>query len=88
MTYFILQFVILLTCGYLFYKGNISYSLFIMIEAYIWRIDDVVESLSDFGANYNKVSVSLKRIDELLNNRLYDSEKFGDKAFRRKSLER
>ncbi len=80
MTYFILQFVILLTCGYLFYKGNISYSLFIMIEAYIWRIDDVVESLSDFGANYNKVSVSLKRIDELLNNRLYDSEKFGDKA--------
>ena len=44
---------------------------------YIWRIDDVVESISDFGINYNKVSVSLKRIDEIVNNKLYKDEKFG-----------
>lgn len=75
--YFLLEFVILLTCGYLFFKGQIGYSLFIMIESYIWRIDDVVESLSEFGVNYNKVGVSLKRLDEILNNRLYESEKFG-----------
>lgn len=77
--YFLLQFIILLTCGYLFIKGNLSLALFIVIESYIWRIDDVVESLSDFGINYNKVSVSLKRIDEIVNNRLYEDEKFGDK---------
>ncbi len=76
--YFLLQFVIILTCGILFIKGKLSYSLFIMIEAYIWRIDDVVESLSDFGVNYNKVVVSLHRIDEIINNRLYESEHFGN----------
>ena len=77
--YFILQFIILATCGYLFINNKMSFSLFITIEMYIWRIDDVVESISDFGINYNKVSVSLKRIDEIVNNRLYKDEKFGNK---------
>lgn len=78
LVYFVLQFIILGTCGVLFVRGSMSLSLFIIIESYIWRIDDVVESLSDFGVNYNKVSVSLKRIDEIINNRLYKDEKFGN----------
>lgn len=78
LTYFILQFIILATSGYLLLQGELSYSMFIIIESYIWRIDDVVESISDFGVNFNKVAVSLKRIDEILNNRLYESEKFGE----------
>ena len=48
-----------------------------MLESYIWRIDEVVESISDFGVSYNKVTVSLKRIDEIVNNKLYNDEKFG-----------
>lgn len=80
--YFILQFIILFTSGYLFIKGKISFSLFIVIESYIWRIDDVVESISDFGINYNKVTVSLKRIDEIVNNKLYKDEKFGNKKLK------
>ena len=75
--YFILQFVILMTSGALFVNGKMSLAIFIVIESYIWRIDDVVESISDFGINYNKVSVSLKRIDEIINNRKYKDEKFG-----------
>lgn len=78
LAYFVLQFVILFTCGYLFLNGHLSYSLFIMMEAYLWRIDTVVESISDFGVSFNKVSVSLNRIDEILSNRLYESEKFGN----------
>lgn len=77
--YFILQFIILISCGYLVIKGKIAYSIFIVIENYIWRIDQVVESISDFGVNYNKVKVSLNRIDEIVNNRLYSDEKFGKK---------
>lgn len=80
--YFTLQFIILLTCGYLFINNKITLALFIVIESYIWRIDEVVESLSDFGINYNKVSVSLKRIDEIINNRLYKDEKFGTKTLK------
>jgi len=77
LTYFILQFIILFTAGYYVVEGKLAYSIFIMLENYIWRIDEVVESISDFGVNYNKVTVSLKRIDEIINNRLYDDEKFG-----------
>ena len=77
--YFVLQFIILLTTGYLFIKGQIDYATFIVIESYIWRIDEVVERISDFGVNYNKVTVSLNRIDEIVNNKLYDDEKFGTK---------
>ena len=77
MIYFILQFIILYSGGYFFIHGKIVYGLFMVLESYIWRIDEVVESISDFGVNYNKVTVSLKRIDELLNNKLYKDEKFG-----------
>ena len=43
----------------------------------MWRIEEVVESISDFGVTFNKVSVSLKRIDEIINNKLYKDEYFG-----------
>ncbi len=76
--YFVIQFVILLTLGLQVFEGSILLASFVLIEKYIWRIDDVVESLSEFGVCFNKVTVSLKRIDEILNNRLYDDEKFGN----------
>lgn len=78
--YYILQFAILLTCGYFFIIGKLEYSVFIMMEMYIWRVDDVVESISDFGVNYNKIVVSLQRIDEIINNKLYKDEHFGTKV--------
>lgn len=77
--YFIIQFFILLTLGSQVFNGEILLASFILIEKYIWRIDDVVESLSEFGISFNKVTVSLKRIDEILNNRLYNDEQFGNK---------
>lgn len=79
LVYFLLQFIILLTAGYFFIKGHITYATFIMLEMYIWRIDEVVESISEFGVSYNKVTVSLKRIGEIVNNELYEDEKFGTK---------
>ena len=42
LVYFLLQFIILLTAGYFFIKGHITYATFIMLEMYIWRIDEVV----------------------------------------------
>ena len=82
LAYFILQFIILLTAGKFFIEGKIVYALFTMLDSYIWRIDEVVESISDFGVNYNKVTVSLKRIDEIVNNKLYKDEKFGKKELK------
>lgn len=78
LVYFTLQFIILFTCGKLFMNDILSFSLFTVIESYLWRIDEVVESISDFGVSFNKVSVSLKRIDEIINNKLYKDENFGN----------
>ncbi len=75
--YFLFEFVILLTSGYYFYLNKLSYVIFMMVQTYVWRIDDMVESLNTFGVNLNKISVSLKRIDEIINNHLYKDEKFG-----------
>ncbi|MBQ6323849.1 MAG: ABC transporter ATP-binding protein [Bacilli bacterium] len=80
--YFILQLLILFSAGYYFIQGKIVYGLFIMLESYIWRIDEVVESISDFGVSYNKVTVSLKRIDEIIHNKLYNDEKYGKKQLK------
>ena len=82
MFYFTIQFIILFTLGHQYFKGFITLASFIVIEKYIWRIDDVVESLSEFGVCFNKVTVSLKRIDEILNNELYSDEKFGKKILK------
>ncbi len=76
LAYFLIQFI---TTGMFYLNGTISLGIFLMIESYIWRIDEVVESISDFGVSFNKVTVSLKRIDEILNNKLYQDEKYGNK---------
>ncbi len=75
--YFIFQFIIFLTAGYLYKVGQMSLSLFITLENYVWQIDQVVESLTDFGVTFNEVSVALERMDDILNDKLYTSEKFG-----------
>ena len=84
--YFVIQFFILLTLGYQVFTGEIMLASFIIVEKYIWRIDDVVESLSEFGVSFNKVTVSLKRIDEILNNKLYPDERFGTKVLKDKKI--
>ncbi len=84
--YFGIQFIILYTLGYQVLNETILLSSFLLIEKYIWRIDDVIESLSEFGVCYNKVIVSLKRIDEILYNRLYNDEKFGNKSIDSKDV--
>ncbi len=78
--YFALEFTILLTLGYEHIIGLIPLTSFILMDQYIWRLDGIVEALSDFGVNYNKVIVSLKRIDEILHNKLYPDEHFGNQT--------
>ncbi len=76
--YFIFQFIIFLTAGYFYIQGILSLGLFTTLENYIWVIDQVVESLSDFIVSFNKVTVSLERINEILSDKLYKEEKYGE----------
>ena len=76
--YFVFQLIIFLTAGYFYAKKILSLSLFMTLETYIWQIDQVVESLSDFGVSFNKVTVSLERINAILSDKLYKEEKYGE----------
>ncbi len=76
--FFVLRLAMLATAGVLVIKGEMAYALFIVFNNYIWELDEVVESLSEFGSNYTKLTVSLNRIDEILNNRNYSDEVFGN----------
>ncbi len=87
LVYFLLQFLILFTLGKQVLMGTITIASFIIVDKYIWRIDDVVEGLSEFGISYNKIVVSLSRIDELLNNKLYNDEEFGNKKLRKNKID-
>lgn len=75
--YFVIQGLIFFTCGKLYFDNILSINLFFMLQTYIWKVDSLVESISEVGVNYNKVTVSLKRINEIIDNKLYPDEVFG-----------
>ena len=76
--YYATEFLIILTCGYYFINGHIVYATFTMMNSYLWRVNYVVDSISRLVVNYNKVMVAIHRIKEIINNKLYPDEKFGN----------
>ena len=80
MAYFLIELLILLTSGKLLIDGLITLPLFLMMHSYMGRIDNFVENFSDFGVSFNKVAVSLKRINKILNNEFYLDEVYGNKV--------
>ena len=80
MAYFMIELLILLTSGKLLVDGIITLPLFLMMHSYMGKIDNFVENFSDFGVSFNKVSVSLNRINQILNNELYQDQRYGNKV--------
>lgn len=85
--YFIIEFIIFLNIGILIFINQSTLAMFLIIQTLIWRFDSVIENLSNFGVNYNKVIVSLKRIDEIINNKKYSDEKFGNEEIKDKTID-
>lgn len=69
---------VLITCGILVYYGKSSIGFFIAMTYYLYRYMNVASKFSEIIPNYQKVLVSIKRINELLQNKLYQDEKFGE----------
>ena len=86
LAYFSFEFIIFLTVGLLVFKGEIDIKIFLIIQSLIWKFEYVIEQLSDFGVSYNKVIISLKRIEEIINNYLYKDEHFGNKEINDKKI--
>lgn len=68
------------TCVVLLYYNKISLTFFIAMTYYVYRYTWLIENINDFTQNYQKVSVSISRVNDILENRLYEDVKFGTKC--------
>ena len=60
------------------YYGQISITFFIAMTYYVYRYTWLMEEINDFTIEYQKLNVALGRVNELLENRLYDDVKYGN----------
>lgn len=68
-----------LICIILMYYGKVSLTFFISMTYYVYRYMWLIENVNDVAQVYQKTVVSLGRVNEILENRLYEDSKFGKK---------
>ena len=66
------------TCVVLMYFKMISLTFFIAMTYYVYRYMWLIENLNDLTQTYQKTVVSISRVNEILENKLYEDEKFGN----------
>jgi len=71
-----------LTCIILLYYGQISLTFFIAMTYYVYRYMWLIENINDLTQTYQKLIVSVSRVNEILENRMYEDECFGDKKLK------
>lgn len=75
----VLEVGVFVTCIILLYYNEISLTFFIAMTYYIYRYMWLMENLNDLTQTYQKLIVSITRVNEILENKLYEDESFGDK---------
>ena len=70
---------VFVTCVILLYYGKTTLTFFIAMTYYIYRYMWLIENINGFTQTYQKVAVSLGRVNEILENKLYPDEVFGNK---------
>ena len=70
---------VFITCVILIYYKQITLTFFIAMTYYVYRYVWLIENFNNLTQTYQKLVVSLGRVNEILENRLYEDEKFGDK---------
>ena len=69
-------------CIILMYYKQVSLTFFIAMTYYVYRYMWLIENLNDFMQTYQKTSVSLGRVNEILENKLYKDEEYGTKELK------
>lgn len=80
--FYLFQIIIFATMGNMYVNGAISIAIYMMIQNHVWNLDYAATKISKMGTDYSKISVSLGRINDILSNKLYEDEKFGDKVLK------
>ena len=66
------------TCLLEIYYGKSTIGFFMAMTWYIYRYTWLIDNLTNMNRMYQRLFVSLKRINEIVDNSLYEDDKFGD----------
>lgn len=72
-----LEFVIFTTCILLIINGTGSFAFFMAMTYYVYRFMNTIELMMNLSTSVQKMKVSIERLSEILDNKLYKDEKFG-----------
>ena len=59
------------------YYGHINLTFFIAMTYYVYKYTWLIEELESFNTEFQRLTVSLERVNELLENRLYNDVEYG-----------
>lgn len=71
-----------LLCVVLLYYKQISLTFFVAMTYYVYRYMWLIENLTDFMKTYQKTVVSIGRVNDIIENRLYEDVKYGSKEIK------
>ena len=74
----ILEFVIFATCILLIINETGTFAFFMAMTYYVYRFMNTIEIMTNLSSSYQKMKVSMERINEILDNKLYKDEIFGN----------
>lgn len=72
-----LEFVIFTTCIILIINETGSFAFFMAMTYYVYRFMNTIELMMNLSMSIQKMKVSIERLSEILDNKLYKDEKFG-----------
>ena len=78
-----LEVLVFFSCVILVYYKQVSLTFFVAMTYYIYRYMYLIENINGLTQTYQKVIVSLSRVNDILGNRLYEDEKFGNKILKK-----
>ena len=78
----LLEATVFATCVILLFKSYVTLAYFISITYYVYKFMYLIDEINDLTEMYQKLVVSLTRVNEILENRLYQDEEFGNKKFK------
>ncbi len=66
------------TCLIEIFYGRSTLGFFMAMTWYVYRYTWLIDNLTTMNRMYQKLFVSIRRINEIVDNKLYEDEKFGD----------
>ena len=75
----ILECTVFATCLILLYYHKTNLTFFVAMTYYVYRYTWLIDEINDLTQTYQRVSVSISRVNDILENRLYQDQSFGTK---------